>query len=164
MGGGDAKRARTITSDGIRAALDERLSRLATDDRTTLEVAAVVGREFGSRELAEAIGSDHDTVLEHLRRAVDVGVVEMVARERFLFTHVLLRDRLYDNLSATRWGALHRTVGLVAETHGADATTVANHRLEGAGAGDRERAAATALRAADQALARLDFEAVAASW
>ncbi len=55
--------------------------------------------------------------------------------------------------------ALHWKTGLVVEAHGADPTRVANHLLEGAGAGDAERAAASALLAAQQALARLAFEA-----
>ena len=147
------------TSDGIKAALDEHLSRLSAEARALLEAAAVLGRDFGSRELAEVTTRTHDAVLEDLRHASDLGVVEATERERFQFTHVLLRDRLYESLPPRNRSELHWKAGLVAETHGADPTRVANHLIEGADAGDAERAAGSALRAADQALARLAFEA-----
>jgi hypothetical protein len=147
-----------LTSDGMKAALDEHLRKLSPEGRALLQVAAVLGRDFGSRELAEAAGDDHDSVLERVRQGVDLGVLEATERERFQFAHVLLRDRLYEALAAARRSQLHWKVGLAAELHGTDLARAANHLLEGAGAGQVERAVACALRAAEQALARLAFE------
>ncbi|HET6281849.1 MAG TPA: AAA family ATPase [Polyangia bacterium] len=150
-----------LTTDGMKAALDENLRRLSAGARAVLEAAAVLGRDFGSRELAEIIANTHDAVMEHVQLATHLGVLEATERERFQFTHVLLRDRLYETLAPSDRSALHWKAGLVAESHGADPTRVANHLLEGAGAGDAQRAAGSALRAADHALAKLAFEAAA---
>src|SRR6185369_7632686 len=124
-----------------------------------LEVAAVLGRDFGSRELAAVAGAAHDGVLGHLRAACELGVLEAVERERFQFTHVLLRNRLYDLLPAERRSALHWSAGLHAQAQGAHASRVATHLVEGAGAGDVAHAAAAALHASQRALEGLAFEA-----
>jgi tetratricopeptide (TPR) repeat protein len=161
VGGRAARRPTSGAGEGIRGALDESLARLSAEARATLEPAAVLGRDFGTRELAELAASPHDVVLAQLRHASELGVVEATERERFAFTHVLLRDRLYQSLPPVRRSQLHWAAGLVAERHDADATRAANHLLEGADAGDVERAAEAALRAAQQALRSLAFEAAA---
>ncbi len=152
---------RPTATDGMKAALDEHLDKLAPDARAVLAAAAVLGRDFGSRELAEICADAHGPVLQHLREGTSLDVVEETGRERFQFTHVLLRDRLYETLLPARRSQLQWQAGLVAESHGADSTRVANHLLEGAEVGDPERAAASALRAAEDALRGLAFEAAA---
>ncbi len=146
---------------GMRGTLDESLGRLPGEARATLETAAVLGRDFGSRELAELAACPHDAVLEPLRLAATLGIVEATERERFAFTHVLLRDRLYEGLAPARRSLVHWAAGLAAERHGSDATRAADHLLEGVDAGDADRAAEAALRAAQQSLHRLAFEAAA---
>ena len=148
-------------SDTIKVALDEHLRHLSKEARDLLEVAAVLGREIGSRELAEVAGITHDIALDLLRHASDVGVLEPIGRAGFHFTHVLLRDRLYESLPTARRSALHWRAGKVAQAHGAEPARVANHLLEGAGPEQAEEAARSALGAAEQALGRLAFEAAA---
>ena len=148
-------------SDTIKVALDEHLRHLSKAARDLLEVAAVLGREVSSRELAEVAGIAHDIALDLLRHACDVGVLEPIGRAGFHFTHVLLRDRLYECLPTARRSELHWRAGKVAQAHGAEPARVANHLLEGAGAGQAEQAAQSALGAAEQALGRLAFEAAA---
>jgi AAA ATPase domain len=149
------------TSDTINVALDEHLRHLSQEARDLLEVAAVLGREIGSRELADVAGIPHDIALDLLRHASDVGVLEPIGRAAFHFTHVLLRDRLYESLPTARRSALHWRAGKVGQAHGAEPARVANHLLEGAGEEQAEEAAQSALGAAEQALGRLAFEAAA---
>jgi tetratricopeptide (TPR) repeat protein len=153
--------SRPLTSDGMKATLDEHLSKLSPEARTTLEAAAILGRDFESRELAEVLARSHDVVLDSLRHAATLGVLEAMEREHFQFTHVLLRDRLHETLPALRRSELHWKAGLIAEKRGADSIRIANHLLEGADAGNAERAAASALGAAEKALPKLAFEAAA---
>jgi tetratricopeptide (TPR) repeat protein len=160
-GGGPGARRPASGAEGMRGALDESLGRLSGEARAVLEAASVLGRDFGSRELAELAALSHDAALEQLRQASDLGVVEATERERFAFTHVLLRDRLYDRLPPPRRAELQWAAGLSAQRHGGDATRLANHLLEGAGVGDVTRAAEAALAAVEQALRRLAFEAAA---
>jgi hypothetical protein len=148
-----------LPSIGIQAALDEHLRRLSVPARALLEAAAVLGRDFGARELAELAAQRHDTVLDCLRHAAQLGIVEEPERERFHFTHVLLRDRLHEALPPERRSELHWRAGLLLEQRGADPATVANQLLEGASAGTPERAAEFALGATRQMLRRLAFEA-----
>jgi tetratricopeptide (TPR) repeat protein len=148
-----------LPSDGIKAALDEHLRKVLPETRVVLEAAAVLGRDFGSRELAAVLTSGHDIVLGQLRQAADIGVLETTERERFQFTHALLRDRCYETLPPSRRSELHWKAGLAVESSGADCSRVANHLLQGAGSGNAERAAVSALHAAEQALRGLAFEA-----
>src|SRR6185295_14909547 len=103
--GGDGKHLRL--SDGIKVVLDAHLARLAPDARALLEVAAVVGRQFGSRELATLTGTPHGDVLATLGPACELGVVETTEAEQLQFTHVLLRERLHQALPVARRNAMH---------------------------------------------------------
>ncbi|HWO19942.1 MAG TPA: protein kinase, partial [Kofleriaceae bacterium] len=149
-------------SDGIRGVLDAHLARLAPDARPLLEAAAVLGRQFGSRELAVLAGTPHDEVLAALVPTCELGVIEAVDTEQLQFTHVLLRERLHQSLPVARRSELHWKAGLLAEAADADAATCARHLLEGVNAGDAEHAARAALRAAEQALHQLAFESAIA--
>jgi len=134
---------------------------LTAEGRALLEAAAVLGRDFRSRELAAITASSNDVVEEQARHGVELGVLEPVEPERYQFTHVLLRDRLYDALPAARQSALHWSAGMFAQARGADRTATARHLLAGAPAGDRTLAATAALAAARDALSALAFEAAA---
>jgi predicted Ser/Thr protein kinase len=158
--GGDGKHLKL--SDGLKVLLDAHLARLAPAARALLEIAAVVGRQFGSRELAALSGTPHDHVLAALGPACELGVVEALDAEQLQFTHVLLRDRLHQSLAVARRNEAHWKMGLLAEASGADAATCARHLLEGIDAGNAEHAARAALRAAEQALQRLAFESAVA--
>ncbi len=152
-------------SDGIRAVLDAHLALLAhaaPGARALLEVAAVAGRQFGSRELAALAERPHEEVLAALDPACALGVIEAVDAEHLQFTHVLLRERLHQALPVARRHALHWKAGLAAEASGADAAACAHHLLEGVDAGDAEHAARAALRAAEQAIRQLAFESAIA--
>jgi hypothetical protein len=151
-----------LPSISIQTALDGHLQPLSGPARTQLEVAAVLGRDFGSRELAELTAERHDTVLACVRHAAELRIVEEPEPEHFQFTHVLLRDRLHEALAPERRSELHWRAGLLLERRGADPATVANQLLEGASAGAPERAAASALGAARHMLRGLAFEAAAA--
>jgi tetratricopeptide (TPR) repeat protein len=154
-------RGKPLFQHGITVVLDEHLGKLPPETRATLEVAAVLGREFGARELAATAGLESEVTLARLAVACPLGVLEDQGDGRFQFTHLLLRDRLYEGLEERRRQELHWRAGLVAETQGVEASTVAHHLVRGAGAGDREWAASNALHAAEVALGRLAFEVAA---
>jgi hypothetical protein len=150
-------------SDGIQAVIDEHLHKLPSRARELLCVAAVLGREFGSRDLAELSACSHHAMRDLLQQACELGVTQAIAPShvQFQFTHVLLRDRLHDSLASHERCTLHWKAGMLAQARGADLASVAHHLLEGASAGNAEDAATSALRAAEHALSRLAFEAAA---
>jgi tetratricopeptide (TPR) repeat protein len=151
--------------DGLRIVLDEHLARLPAATRAVLEVGAVLGRGFEAADLATAAALPVDEVDVHLRAARAAGVITATApgandprAEQLQFSHVLLRDRLYEELPPSRRASLHWAAGLALLAHDAEATSAVNHLLAGQTAGDPVRAAEVTLTAANAALARFAFE------
>jgi DNA-binding SARP family transcriptional activator/tetratricopeptide (TPR) repeat protein len=99
--------------EGIREVIGRRLGTLSDRTRGVLTTAAVMGREFRV-EVLEALGA-HDE--DELDDVVDEGVAAHVIAEvpgvygRCSFTHSLIRQTLYDGLTATRRARLHLRVG-----------------------------------------------------
>ena len=153
---------RTHLLDGLRAVLDERLSRLPPETRALLEVASVLGREFVLADVAAAAGIELDAADRALRQARDAQVVApCMGTGRCSFSHVLLRDRLYSELLPSRKAALHWALGSARLARGGDPAEAVHHLLEGHSAGDAPQACATALAAAQRALRRFAFEQAA---
>ena len=90
-----------------------RLSRLPESTNALLSVAAVIGRHFDLDLLARAAGVDDDAVLDLVEMALVSGLVveseEVVGR--FGFSHALVRETLYEGLSAIRRARVHARVG-----------------------------------------------------
>jgi predicted ATPase/DNA-binding CsgD family transcriptional regulator len=99
--------------EGVRAVVAERLGRLSDGCRRALEVAAVVGRDFQLRVLQSASGLDLARLLELVEEAEAAGVVAAVpgGLGRWRFAHALVREVLYEGLSAARRIRLHGRVG-----------------------------------------------------
>lgn len=144
--------------DGIRAVIAERVRLVGETTRAALEVASVLGREFDAAVIAELRGG---CVLDD---AVRAGLVAATAAGRYRFGHVRIRDVLYDEIGAERRAMLHAAVAQLLARRGADASAIAHHWFH-AGVHDpqtRELAVAAAVRAADEASARLAFDDAAA--
>jgi DNA-binding CsgD family transcriptional regulator len=99
--------------EGVKAVVAERLGRLSNRCRRVLEVAAVVGRDFGLRVLQPASGLDADRLLALLEEAEAARVVGAVpgGLGRWRFAHALVREVLYEGLPAARRVGLHGRVG-----------------------------------------------------
>ena len=98
---------------GVRDVIRRRLSRLPDSTNALLSVGAVIGRYFDLDLLARAAGVDADASLDLVEMAMVSGLImeteEVVGR--FRFTHALVRDTLYEGLSAIRRARLHGRVG-----------------------------------------------------
>lgn len=157
LGAGTA--AQAALARGPSAVLDERLSRLSDTTRALLRVAAVLGRELSLSELAEVAEAAPDDAHTALAEAIAVHIMEHeVGADRYRFSHVLLRDRLYQELTPSARAALHTRVGAGLMARTGDAQAAVHHLFEGHGAGQAERIAEVALLAAEAALSRLAFE------
>jgi class 3 adenylate cyclase/tetratricopeptide (TPR) repeat protein len=97
----------------IQALLAARLDRLAPEERTVLEAAAVVGYEFFA-------GAVRDLVAEDARGRVPADLMGLVRKEliravrtsllgedAFRFRHLLVRDAAYDAIPKTQRAELH---------------------------------------------------------
>jgi class 3 adenylate cyclase/DNA-binding CsgD family transcriptional regulator len=98
--------------EGVRDVVGRRLSRLSETANGVLGLAAVVGLDFDLAVLAAAGGFTEEELVGALEEAGAARLVTEVpgpaARHRF--AHALVRDTLYDELSAARRVTVHRRV------------------------------------------------------
>ena len=150
---------------GIRDAIARRLARLSDEANRLLALAAVLGREFDVEALARLSGLPRDTLLELLDEAAAATVVSDVpdVLGHFRFSHVLVRDTLYDELPTSRRVWCHRQIGeALEERHRRDLepylTELAYHFARAAPAGQVDKAVAYARRAGERAIGLLAYE------
>ena len=155
-------------SEGLSGAIVRHLELVSLPCRELLRVAAVLGREFSAgilSQVAEQAAADSSS---HLAEASASGLIQELASElgRFRFTHVLVRDALYAQLSAAQRTALHYRAASALEAQGIGdngvlLAEVTRHFIQAAPT-DSERALHYTLRAAELALRTLAYEQAAA--
>jgi DNA-binding SARP family transcriptional activator len=150
--------------EGVKQVIARRLARL--DARTTewLRVASVIGRDFDTSLLERVVSLDEDEFLDALDEALAAGlVVESSAeRRRYSFSHALIRETLYEGMSAARRASTHRRVGEALEASRRESLpSLALHFTRAAGPQDAEKAMTYAARAGAQATAMLAHEEAA---
>jgi tetratricopeptide (TPR) repeat protein len=118
--------------DALRAAVRARLAHVPAEARTTLDVAAVLGRHF-----------DFDTLLaltrepeERLLRALEILVARKLLREDagegfYDFSHDKVREVAYREIGAARRMLLHRAVAEALERGGEGEARLAEHYERG---------------------------------
>ncbi len=163
----DGAEERLPIPEGVREAIRRRLGRQSDRCKQVLTLASVLGREFDVRALQWVSGLQQDELFGALEEAVDARLVGDVpdAPERLRFSHVLIRDTLYEDLPATRRLRLHQAIGSALEGHYAEnlephLAELAHHFLE-AGSADAEKAVGYATRAGDLAASQLAYEEAA---
>jgi len=159
----------------VREVVGRRLDHLSEGCNRVLTIASVIGREFGLDALERVIlrqPQDErlkgDRLLEALEEAVAARVVTEVPRAvgRYSFSHALIWETLYEELTTTRRVRLHRRIGEVLEgLYGAHpephVAELAHHFFEAAPGGDVAKAIDYARRAGDRAAALLAHEEAA---
>ncbi len=126
----------------VKQVIGRRLDRLSPDHRATLQLASVVGREFELDLLAE-LGVPMSDVLDAVGQAEAARIVQpgRAGIRRWRFSHVLVRDVLYESLALTVRKALHDRVGRAIErSHGDHLAELAHHAMLALPGGDDERA------------------------
>ncbi|HEX6492346.1 MAG TPA: BTAD domain-containing putative transcriptional regulator, partial [Candidatus Dormibacteraeota bacterium] len=154
--------------EGVKEVIGRRLTRLSEVANVSLRTASVMGRTF-RLDVLEAL-SDHggDALLDALEEAAAAGVVveQRGLAGRYDFTHALVRDALYDELSLTRRVRLHQRVGeaiesLVRGDPGPHLAELAYHFSQAAVAAGPERALGYGRRAGEHALRLSAYEEAA---
>ena len=114
--------------EGVRDVVAERVRRLGRTAAGLLNAGAVCGREFDLDVAAQVGGVERPEAVESFEDALEAGLVREIedAPGRAAFAHALVRETLYDRLSATRRVDMHRR---------------AAEAIESAGGGGGERAA-----------------------
>ncbi len=163
--------------EGIRHLMRRRLAVLSSECLRILTGASVIGREFSVTVLAAVAGIGEEQVLALLEEAERARVVEALRASpgTLRFTHVLMREALYEDLPTAQRVRLHRRVGEVLEEryglhpeptdgaarHGSRLAELAHHFFEALPGGDAVRALHYSTRAGDHAMSVLAFEEAA---
>ncbi|MED6335901.1 MAG: AAA family ATPase [Planctomycetota bacterium] len=154
--------------DGLRDVNERRIAALGLEAARTLEVAAVVGREFEFHVLEALLDGSANNVHTALSGALAARVIEEVAgqRGRYAFSHALVRETLLDSLPHGVRVTLHARLGEILEkNHMAHPEAVldelARHFFEAFPLGGEERAIRYAELAAEAASQRLAHEEAA---
>lgn len=151
--------------EGVRDVIARRLARLDIEATEWLRVAAVIGRDFDAELLERVVSLDEEGFLNALDATLEPGlVVESPAHPgRYSFSHALIRETLYDAMSAPRRARIHRRVGEALEAEGGERSlnALALHFTRAAGAQDATKAIEYATRAGQQATSMLAHEEAA---
>jgi DNA-binding winged helix-turn-helix (wHTH) protein/tetratricopeptide (TPR) repeat protein len=151
----------------VKDVVGRRLADVPAATRAALDAAAVVGRTFDLRTVAEALAMEPRAVLAALEPAIGARLVAATARHhgRFAFGHGLVREALYAALSASRRTALHARVGAALERETpAPVAEIAQHFLRALPDGDASRAVAYCRRAGAAATSVHAHAAAAAAY
>ncbi|MET3441859.1 DNA-binding CsgD family transcriptional regulator [Variovorax paradoxus] len=159
-----AARVETVPS-GIRAVIGQRLNQLSAPCCELLAIAACIGRDFDLPLLAELAGAGSEAaLLGRLDEALAQRVIEVVLPgPQYQFSHVLIREVLYDELPASRRVALHGRIAESLEARhagGLDAVLaqLAYHAAAALPVGSAARALDIAQQAAARAVALMAYE------
>jgi tetratricopeptide (TPR) repeat protein len=144
---------------GVREVVGRRVYRLSTDAGELLTIAAVAGPQFDTAIVAHVAGQAVAEALNGFDEAVGARLVlETDVPGQLRFAHALVRQTLEEELTTLRRAYLHRDIALAIEARfGAAESAVAelaHHFAEAAVAGEGERGAHYAERAAAQAIGR----------
>lgn len=153
--------------EGIRDLIRHRLSGLDDDVVELLSVASVIGREFEVSLLERVVGIEVYALLDLLGAAIEAEVIsESSALGGYHFEHILIRETLYEDLTAARRMRLHRAVAEILEHEGPERddrrlSELAHHWFKAAQAGDPQKAMTHTSDAARRALSRRAYEEAA---
>jgi len=106
--------------EGVKEVIGRRLSRLSEECNSVLTIASVIGREFGLDALERASDLSSNRLLDLLEEAVAARVVTEVPHMvgRYSFSHALIYETLYDDLTTTRRVRLHGQTLQYADSNG----------------------------------------------
>ncbi|HEY6571538.1 MAG TPA: hypothetical protein VIZ22_14700, partial [Candidatus Limnocylindrales bacterium] len=175
---GDVGELRVAIPAGVHAVIARRIGYLGAPTVDALRLGSALGPEFSLEALGRVGDIAGDQVLDVIDEAIEAGLLLPVggARGRYRFSHDLVRETLYDELSPGRRVRLHRRIADVLETlygpavneHLAELAfhfVQATVRPDGDGADDDapvgRKAIEYARRAGDQASAALAYEEAA---
>jgi DNA-binding SARP family transcriptional activator len=150
---------------GVHEAVERRLSSVPKPTRHVLEAASVIGQQFVLEVLTKVTGMVRPRLLELLDQAILLDYVTSTidgSKDRYRFSHVLIRDALYERLPSARRAALHRRAGEAVEDIYADDlearySELAHHFLHASGESDNRKSLHYLQHAGNQAVQRFAF-------
>jgi len=150
---------------GVREVVGRRLNRLSDGCNDLLLVASVLGREFTLPVVERVSDRSREEMLEAIEEALAARVISEVPgpTPTYRFSHALMRETLYEELSTPRRVSLHRNAGealqaLWGDQAGSHLAEIAHHFYQAVQSGGLDRAVEALVRAAEWAGERQAFE------
>ena len=156
--------------ESIRDVVGQRLDRLLPECNELLSVAAVAGREFDLSTLETVTGQPAVELLSLLDEASQSQIIESgEAFGQYRFSHRLIQETLYDELSTSRRFQLHSQIGAsLEERHAADLRDqygiLAYHYSQAPLGSNIDKAIDYATKAADRAMGQVAWEEAGSSY
>ncbi len=150
--------------EGVREVIGRRLAALSEACQRMLTAAAVIGAELDADVVQRVLDLTDDELYDALDEATDARVLveRPDAVGRYGFSHVLVREVLYEGLSSIRRARLHRAVGEALEalrpSGHRPVAAMAHHFIEATPVGDVGQAIRYAREAASLDLEQLAYE------
>lgn len=150
--------------ESVRDVVGRRLDRLSPACNDALADAAVIGREFTLAILERVNELAPEVLLDALEEAARARLIQVEGiGQRYRFTHALVQETLYAEVSAGRRLRQHAAVGRALEqVHAADLAPyygeLAYHFGRAALGGSVSKAVEYAIQAGDRAMAQLAWE------
>jgi DNA-binding winged helix-turn-helix (wHTH) protein/tetratricopeptide (TPR) repeat protein len=152
----------------VAGAVRRHMEQLPQGARELLSTASALGREFSLPLLAALAACSEAELLETLSPALRLGVLRQApaGAARVVFSHGLVRNAVYAELSPSARIELHRRIGEVLERGAGSAGPprlyeIAHHFFMAAADGGRLKALQYARQAADQAYLMMAYESAA---
>jgi tetratricopeptide (TPR) repeat protein len=150
--------------ESVHDVVGRRLERLSEASNRVLTIAAVVGRDFSLPVLEHTSGLSTSDLLDVLEEAIEARLIQEESTVgQYRFTHTLVQETLYDELSTlsrTRW---HAQIGKALEQiHAANpephVTELAHHFTQAVPIASVDTAVDYGVRAGQRAMAQLAWE------
>jgi tetratricopeptide (TPR) repeat protein len=117
--------------DALRASVRARLANVPPEARNTLDVAAVLGRQFDFDTLLAVAREPEERLLQALETLVKRRLLREDAEGFYDFTHDKVREVAYREIGAARRMLLHRSVAEALEPGGEGEAHLAEHYERG---------------------------------
>jgi DNA-binding SARP family transcriptional activator len=156
---------RLAVPESAKEVIGHRVARLGRDTNRLLATASVLGTQFELDVLQRLSVQAEEDLVDDVESALRARVLQEVAGPpgRYMFSHTLIRDTLYDALSATRRALLHRRAGAaLEEARSANLEPylpeLAHHFARAGLSGDLDKAIEYGRRAGEHALMQSAYE------
>ena len=151
--------------EGVRALVLGRLARLSEGTNRFLQAAGAFKGVFSFSIAADVAGIDEEDALSAVDEAVAASMLRSAGDDELEFTHAIIRNALYSELSPVRRVRIHRKIAEAMEAHWRErasehAAEVAYHFWRSSTASGGARGVEYAIAAADNAELSYAYEEV----